>query len=459
MTSSWCRRYPWEQVPESRPWAEQRGLLPTGYEKQGEVTLSATIGFTKKCAKAAIVSLKAYVYALCIAALFFTLTYYCFPMQTSTDQLQLFGRAHLSDALRNHTSQIPRRVQAIAESVLRARSDEEIASELSEEFKIVPLEIFRDRATMAREEIQLDVSGDPRRDIFPSGRRVLIPGVKVVVSIPYRGDKQLWHLQPNSFQLSSPRGTVHATPNSNEGILAIALKQPADEPLEQIKTMLDSRIRDIEFFLNSQRADLAGYDAQLQRNIMTAVADRRTRLARHDDLSSLLGIPEQRPNRYPATPVPASIATQVPATAVSMSIPQVSSWDVFVSHASEDKDGFARPLADALRAEGLNVWFDESVLRIGDSLRRSIDRGLSQCTFGIVIVSKAFLSKEWPQRELDGLVAREEEGKKVVLPIWHDITATEVRRCSPTLADRLAISSSKGVAAVVKEILEVVRGT
>ena len=379
-------------------------------------------------------------------------------MRTSTDQLQLFGRAHLSDALRTHTGRIPERVQAIGESVLRARSDEEIAAELTEELRIVPLELFRDRATMAREEIQLDVSGDPRRDIFPSGRKILIPGIKVVVSIPFRGDKELWYLQPSSFQLSGPRGTVHVAPGSEEGMLAIALKQPADEPLEQIKTTLDSRIKDIEFFLNSQRTDLTGYDAQIRRNIVSAVADRRTRLTKHDNLSSLLGIPEHNSIHVFAPPSPASTTTQVPTAPVSIATPQTTLWDVFVSHASEDKDGFARPLADALRAEGLSVWFDESVLRVGDSLRRSIDRGLSQCTFGIVIVSKAFLSKEWPQRELDGLVAREEEGKKVVLPIWHDISAADVRRRSPTLADRLAIPSSKGVAAVVKEILEVVRG-
>lgn len=379
-------------------------------------------------------------------------------MRTSTDQLQLFGRAHLSDALRIHTDRISERVQAIAESVLRARSDEEIASDLTEELRIVPLEIFRDRATMVREEIQLDVSGDPRRDIFPSGRKILIPGIKVVVSIPFRGDKELWYLQPSTFQLSGPRGTVHVAPGSEEGTLAIALKQPADEPLEQIKATLDSRIRDIEFFLNSQRTDLAGYDAQIQRNIVSAIADRRTRLAKHDTLSSLLGIPEHSPNHQLAPPLPASAESQVPTAPVSMATPQATSWDVFVSHASEDKDGFARPLAEALRAAGLRVWFDESVLQVGDSLRRSIDRGLSQCKFGIVIVSKAFLSKEWPQRELDGLVAREEEGKKVVLPIWHDISAADVRRRSPILADRLAIPSSKGVATVVKEILEVVRG-
>lgn len=378
-------------------------------------------------------------------------------MRTSTDQTQLFGGAHLSDALRAHTRQIPDRVQAIAESVLRAREDSELVAEIAEELRIIPLELFRDRASMAREEVQIDVSGDPRRDIFPAGKKVFIPGIKVVVSIPYRGDKQLWKLQPSSYQHSGPRGTVHVSSNGTEGTLDIAIKQPADEPLEKIKTTLDGRLRDIDFFLQSQRTDLAGYDTLLQRAITTALADRRKRLSKHDDLSSLLGIPEARSVESVAasTSKPPGAAPAMPAAPTDGSGPR---WDVFVSHASEDKDAFARPLAEALQAEGLKVWFDESTLRLGDSLRRSIDRGLAQSRFGIVIVSQAFLSKEWPQRELDGLVAREEEGQKVVLPIWHEISASDIRRRSPTLADRLAISSSKGIPAVVKEILGVIHG-
>ena len=89
-------------------------------------------------------------------------------------------------------------------------------------------------------------------------------------------------------------------------------------------------------------------------------------------------------------------------------------WDVFVSHASEDKEALARPLAEGLRARGLKVWFDEFTFTVGDSLRRSIDRGLAHC-----IISPDFLRK----KELDGLVAREVDGVKVILPVWHGITA------------------------------------
>lgn len=131
-------------------------------------------------------------------------------------------------------------------------------------------------------------------------------------------------------------------------------------------------------------------------------------------------------------------------------------WDVFVSHASEDKEDFARALAEKLRARGLKVWFDEFTLTVGDSLRRSIDRGLARSRFGIVVISPAFLRKEWPQKELDGLVAREVEGVKVILPVWHGITMEDIRRYSPMLADRVAAQSSKGVEHVVEELMQAI---
>jgi hypothetical protein len=101
-------------------------------------------------------------------------------------------------------------------------------------------------------------------------------------------------------------------------------------------------------------------------------------------------------------------------------------WDVFISHAKEDQD-FVRPLAGNLRDRGLKVWFDEFTLVVGDSLRRSIDRGLAHSRFGVVVISPNFLRKEWPQKELDGLVAREVNGIKVILPVWHNIGADEIR--------------------------------
>jgi hypothetical protein len=127
-------------------------------------------------------------------------------------------------------------------------------------------------------------------------------------------------------------------------------------------------------------------------------------------------------------------------------------WDLFISHASEDKP-FVRPLVEALQAEGLRVWYDEFALRVGVSLRRSIDAALARAEQGVVIISPAFLRKEWPQKELDALVARESSGKHLILPVWHNVTAEQVAAYSPTLADRFATSSMRGLDAVIRDIL------
>lgn len=131
-------------------------------------------------------------------------------------------------------------------------------------------------------------------------------------------------------------------------------------------------------------------------------------------------------------------------------------FDIFISHASEDKDALVRPLAEQLRLRGLRVWFDETELRLGDSLRRSIDFGLSRSRYGLVILSPAFLNKEWPQKELDGLVAREDGTAKVILPIWHNLTRAEIAAYSPPLADKLAASTSKGLPYIVDQVVNAI---
>jgi len=133
-------------------------------------------------------------------------------------------------------------------------------------------------------------------------------------------------------------------------------------------------------------------------------------------------------------------------------------YDLFICHAWEDKDSFVRPLAEALRTENVELWYDEFSLKLGDSIRRSIDKGLRQSRFGIVVLSKAFFEKEWPQYELDGLADREMRGKdKVILPIWHNDTHDEVMTFSPSLACRKAVLSARGLDKIVSEILAVVR--
>jgi len=130
-------------------------------------------------------------------------------------------------------------------------------------------------------------------------------------------------------------------------------------------------------------------------------------------------------------------------------------YDVFIAHASEDKP-FATPLAKALTKKGFSVWYDDFVLKLGDSLQKEIDRGLANSRYGIVILSHNFFNKHWPRKELDGLAAKERADKNIILPIWRNITQKEVTSYSPTLAGLKAAPSRKGIIAITKMITDVI---
>jgi hypothetical protein len=130
--------------------------------------------------------------------------------------------------------------------------------------------------------------------------------------------------------------------------------------------------------------------------------------------------------------------------------------DVFICHASEDKEEVARPLYTELTKRGFKVWFDEATLTLGDSLPAKIDVGLASCRFGVVILSPSFFAKNWTRKELDGLAEREAgTGQKVILPVWHKVSIAEVRKYSPTLASKVGIETSKDLDAIVQEIVRV----
>lgn len=132
-------------------------------------------------------------------------------------------------------------------------------------------------------------------------------------------------------------------------------------------------------------------------------------------------------------------------------------YDVFISHASEDKEEVVRPLANALKDKGIKVWYDEFELKIGDSLRRKIDQGLSKSRFGIVVISRSFIKKGWTNYELDGLMTKAISGQQILLPIWHDITKQEVINYSPSLADKVARhTSQETVEEIAEEIAEMI---
>lgn len=127
-------------------------------------------------------------------------------------------------------------------------------------------------------------------------------------------------------------------------------------------------------------------------------------------------------------------------------------WDLFICHASEDKQDFVKPLAEALRKKKIDVWYDEFCIEWGDSIRQKIEEGLKSSKFGIVVFSHAFFRKKWPQNELDALYQRMIAGEAKILPILHGIDEADLRSYAPLFSGISAKESDHGVEYLSTEI-------
>lgn len=130
-------------------------------------------------------------------------------------------------------------------------------------------------------------------------------------------------------------------------------------------------------------------------------------------------------------------------------------YDVFISHATDDKSEYVDKLVEALKIADIKVWYDSESIGWGKSVRQEIDKGLAHSKYGIVIISPSFLKKHWTNYELDGILSKEgNTGSHVLLPIWHNITADEVNKYSSSLANRNAMNTSINT---IDEIVEHVK--
>ncbi len=132
-------------------------------------------------------------------------------------------------------------------------------------------------------------------------------------------------------------------------------------------------------------------------------------------------------------------------------------YDAFISHAVEDKLPIANELCQRLEKENLKIWYSGKELTVGDSLEKTIHKGLDQSRFGVVILSPTYLDKNWTRREFYTLLGKELKEKKVILPVLYNITPVELSGHDITMADRYAVSFDKGMDHVIEKLVKAIR--
>jgi hypothetical protein len=134
----------------------------------------------------------------------------------------------------------------------------------------------------------------------------------------------------------------------------------------------------------------------------------------------------------------------VPVTTLNADAGLSDEYDVFVSHAFEDKESFVDEFVIEMKKIGFKVWYDTQRLQWGDSMRERIDNGLRKSRYGIVILSPNYIAehKYWTKTELNALFQLETVNGKTILPVWHNLTKKQVVEYSPIIADRKAMTTA-----------------
>ena len=354
----------------------------------------------------------------------------------------LFSRVSIFDVLEHQQQTLKAEVNQLDSSAIQRVPEQELVHNLAAKYKVEIPALEEDKAYISHREVEVDVSQDPMRMIWDRSRPFYIKGTEITVKLPFKGDPDLFQVRPSTFNLNPPRGEIHG-----HEIHLVYVR--TDDNAAAVKAEYQKAIQDIKQHLGWLEASISDFNSKIGQQVQGLVGQRHQKLAATVDMVTAIGLPVKQTQAQ-------SDADQLLRTkTLSKSTSSPKKWDVFISHGSEDKDELVRPLAIALQSKGASVWYDEFSLKMGDSLRASIDYGLANSRFGVVVLSKNFFAKHWPVQELNGLATREVSGKKVILPIWHKVSFEEVGAFSPMLADKLAIPSDVGLEKLVEEIIAV----
>lgn len=92
-------------------------------------------------------------------------------------------------------------------------------------------------------------------------------------------------------------------------------------------------------------------------------------------------------------------------------------FDVFISHASEDKETIARPIFEACAKLKIKAFLDEAHIGWGEDFTKKINTALGAARTVLCVISQTAVTKEWPLAEINTALSMDVIGQKKVVPL------------------------------------------
>lgn len=202
----------------------------------------------------------------------------------------LFSEVEMYRLIEHQKCQATERVQQIPPAQFGAKSEDELVSEITAQFRLDVPQICQDKLYVAESvETQVDVRLDPMRFIRDRSQPFYVPGFKTIIAIPFEGDPELFKVQPNQFSTVKPMAQIAG----REIRLTYQQVQP---DAEAIKNAYTKTLQQISSYLESQRTSANDFNSQLAGLVRQKVSERKQKVAVGAAMIDSLGLPRGKPD-------------------------------------------------------------------------------------------------------------------------------------------------------------------
>jgi|GEM_PF-3125149 len=127
-------------------------------------------------------------------------------------------------------------------------------------------------------------------------------------------------------------------------------------------------------------------------------------------------------------------------------------YDVFISHAVEDRKRYADPLVEELRRHGIRVWYSRDELELGGSLSELVERGMRRSRAALILASKDYFGRHWTGYERQTLFAMLRKRPDAFFIVRCGMTHEELVQHWPEVSDICTIAYTDDLAPVTERL-------